>query len=143
LGQAITGHPNPNDFMAVLQGSGENGKSAMGGRGSLNHDPLQAGLQTDRAHRQKYGVRSGEPGGHGRGVIQANADGLQIRAVAEEQLGFPRIAHEHAHRSVGYDQPPDDRAADPPVAPITVLVKKDPPKRLGPGVSFPRGPRRV
>ena len=29
IGQAITGHPNPNDFMAVLQGSGENGKSAI------------------------------------------------------------------------------------------------------------------
>jgi putative DNA primase/helicase len=29
VGQGITGHPNPNDFMAVLQGSGENGKSAI------------------------------------------------------------------------------------------------------------------
>jgi hypothetical protein len=36
-----------------LQRSGENGKSAMGGRGCLNHDPLQAGLQTDRAHHQR------------------------------------------------------------------------------------------
>jgi putative DNA primase/helicase len=29
VGQGITGNPNPNDFMAVLQGSGENGKSAI------------------------------------------------------------------------------------------------------------------
>jgi hypothetical protein len=42
---------------------------------------------------KKDGVRSGEPGGHGRGVIQANADGLQVRAVAEEPLDFPWIAH--------------------------------------------------
>jgi len=46
---------------------------------------------------KKDGVRSGEPGGHGRGVIQANTDDLQVRAVAEEALGLPRIAHEHAH----------------------------------------------
>jgi Bacterial regulatory helix-turn-helix protein, lysR family len=58
---------------------------------------------TDRAHGHKDSVRSGKPGGHGHGVIQANADGLQMRAVAEQPLGFPRIAHEHAHRSVGCD----------------------------------------
>jgi hypothetical protein len=98
----------------IQHGQADQLPQSRGGRGSLNHDPLQAGLQTDRAHGQKDGVRSGEPGSHGRGVIQANADGLQVRAVAEEPLGFPRIAHEHAHRSIGCDQPLDDRAADPP-----------------------------
>jgi len=74
---------------------------SRGGRGGLNHDPLQAGFQTDRALGQKGGVRSGEPGGHGRGVIEVNADGFQVLAVAEEPLGFPGIAHEHAHCGAG------------------------------------------
>lgn len=89
VGQGITGNPNPNDFMAVLQGSGENGKSAITTDGlfpALGDYASVAGTKLFQSSKVEHSTERADLRGKRLVIIEELTEGPSIDISALKQI---------------------------------------------------------